>query len=569
MSEKKAKQTRKSRTNEPQKLLNALAARTIYLAKHRPAHGWHDLVPPKTSLWDCYVTQVRCAMGPFLTLFDEDLQMLAAEEITNMFNFDGRVLLWTHTGLCCETDPFMPERKKNDHAARFLLEQIIKPAILREKEEQLLENGFRQLIEQRLAQKQSVRQPEKSEASETESQTSATEEEQNPAQAQSKQECLELWSGMARDLQVEGYTLPPFLEQALQRACRQEQRDQVRVFLEALMVRCKGGSRSNSKLPTVGGILQRIDPGLFFSFARKSLFQDKEQVKGFLLQVTRRLQALCPNRNAQIEELVLAVARRVMGDEDALYPLFYGPAGTAKTFLVELLAEVLSEAGLATRAIMQPMTQMGGYNPANNEIAMALQGTSAQWSDARYGMLLTQTMTAETRLCLTVLDEVDKCNLHDYLVTLLDPRQALQDSFLREFTPQIDMRHKCFFVLTANDISRLSSSANAALWSRLVPIEMPAYGREEALELVARLVGLRLDPEEADESLVRELTAETFRNFPGQLPSVRTLIDDVKKRLFKRQFPFLKGVQTKAVKSSSQTIGFKVEIERHGKVITC
>jgi ATP-dependent Lon protease len=252
------------------------------------------------------------------------------------------------------------------------------------------------------------------------------------------------------------------------------------------------------------------------------------------------------------------VGRRLLGDEDALYPLLWGPPGTGKTFLVELLGEVFTSAKIVTKSIIQPMTQMG-HSLHNNEIGMTLQGTSSHWGEGRPGMLFAETSRRKTALCLTVLDEVDKCSHFDYLVTLLDPRQPLQDNFVREFFPGVDLRHKCLFFLTANDTSGLSSGANAALWSRLQPIEMPEYSREEIADLVVNLVGRRLaDEDKVEKGELQKISRRVMDAYPAP-PSVRTIIDGVKRQLFQRRFPFLRGVDQadRNAAGNGNSIGFQ------------
>jgi ATP-dependent Lon protease len=161
------------------------------------------------------------------------------------------------------------------------------------------------------------------------------------------------------------------------------------------------------------------------------------------------------------------------------------------------------------------------------------------------------------QLTLVVLDEVDKCDLHDFLVTLTDPMQPLQDNFFHDFVIEHDIRHKCMFFLTGNDLDIIRTASGGALWSRLAPIDMPAYSRAETEELVARLVWRRVDQTLYTEEEIRTLTGEALLRFPLEVPNVRTLLNEVRKKLAQKQFPFLQGIETfRSQPSLPQRMGF-------------
>ena len=298
-------------------------------------------------------------------------------------------------------------------------------------------------------------------------------------------------------------------------------------------------ANSKGRTGNIGALAEPLnsgDPGLLWSWARNPIWDDDEAATEVLQEVTLELMELCPSRKDQIREILLALARRTSGDSDALYPLLYGPPGTGKTFLVELLASVISEKwGQRVSSIIQPMTQMG-YSRANNEIEMSLQGTSSHWGEGRPGMLFHSCNSPDTPISLVVLDECDKCDQHDYLVTLLDPRAPLQDNFVREFFPEMSMRNKILFFLTCNDLSKIRR--HEALWSRLYPIEMPEYTREEAEDLVVALVQRRVSW--VDEEEIEETALDVMAGY-RVLPSIRMIIDAVQKKLWVERFPFLRA----------------------------
>jgi hypothetical protein len=368
-----------------------------------------------------------------------------------------------------------------------------------------------------------------------------------------REQCVAVWMQAHKDLRGDD-ELPGMFENALNMAATDGEEQKVLAVVERLVQTARVGTKGSSKMPLVAEICRNDDPSLFFDFLRQPLKIDET----FLRETTDVLKGLCPKRDRQIEEIAMFVGRRLLGDEDALYPLLWGPPGTGKTFLVELLGEVFTSAKIVTKSIIQPMTQMG-HSLHNNEIGMTLQGTSSHWGEGRPGMLFAETSRRKTALCLTVLDEVDKCSHFDYLVTLLDPRQPLQDNFVREFFPGVDLRHKCLFFLTANDTSGLSSGANAALWSRLQPIEMPEYSREEIADLVVNLVGRRLaDEDKVERGELQKISRRVMDAYPAP-PSVRTIIDGVKRQLFQRRFPFLRGVDQadRNAAGNGNSIGFQ------------
>ena len=357
--------------------------------------------------------------------------------------------------------------------------------------------------------------------------------------------CLDAWQ--QSDLGKGDHDLPGMLAQAYERAQDEAQVAEIRQAIEHLGRATAGqATGARSKTPIIAEVCRCADPGLFFPWA-----QDRPEITRELLQrAAAELKDLCPGRGSQIEELLIFSGRRLRGDEDARYPLLYGPPSTGKTVILELLAEVLTDCDLPARGVYQPMTQMG-HSVQNPEVNMTLQGTSSHWGDGRPGMLYHEAARRGTQACLTVLDEADKCSQLDYLVTLLDPRAALADNFVREFFPGMDMRHKCLFFLTANDIRGLSS--NAALWSRVLPIDMPEYSRPEVVELVAALVSRRVDGIQPGEIAA---TVEQILDTADCLPSVRVLVDLVRREIFRQEFDFLVGVDPTA-SAGPATIGFR------------
>ncbi|MDX9710599.1 MAG: AAA family ATPase [Trichloromonas sp.] len=536
---KKAR-NRKDRKDTPKTpgagLIDVLTARVVIRAKTEPPKTDGAIGIEGKNLWEQFHSLCHGALGPYLGVLDKEMEELVDFEMTGLLNRGGIEQLKKELSGALEES----SSRFNCLPSAFL-QLVLRPLAMLENPEIPGEEELRAL---------GLNLPRR--GGPTQDKTAPADPAAPPEAESTLEECRALWGKGHRDLNSE---LPQCFVLALERATCDEERNRVKETVRRLTGATQGGSKAYSKLPTLVEALRTLDPGLIFDFAKTPLFAEGVRPEDFIEKVSERFKALCPNRDRQIEEMLLSVAQRMTGDTDTLYPLFYGPPGTGKTFLVELANEVFNEAGLASRSILQAMTQNGGYNLQNNEVAMSLQGISSQWSDARPGMLFRNCGGLDNALCLTVLDEVDKCAYHDFLVTLIDPRQPLQDSYVREFIPELDMRHKCLFFLTANDIGKMETVSGGAFWSRVAPIEMPAYTREEAGELVTRLVWRRLEEKDFSEEQIRTLTGEVLMRYPLILPSVRVLLAEVKRRIAQKRFPFLQGIETHRP-TSSRKLGF-------------
>lgn len=237
------------------------------------------------------------------------------------------------------------------------------------------------------------------------------------------------------------------------------------------------GTVTKDELPKYMTIFKRLDERVIFPFLRQHSLVTPGEVPDLFQRAAAWLDSESPCREQQNDALLSLVFRRMCGDASARYPLLVGTAGIGKTYIAQNLAKALSAAGINTAVVLQTLTSNHGPN-GREGIEMALLGSEAHYANGRPGKLFNNCILPDNKLVLVVLDEVDKCpSLNDFLLYLLDPNQPLCDTFIDSILPEVDLRYKVQFVLTANSIDVITM--NAPLFSRLQPLAFPVYSREE------------------------------------------------------------------------------------------
>jgi hypothetical protein len=316
-------------------------------------------------------------------------------------------------------------------------------------------------------------------------------------------------------------------------------------------------------------VFNQADPSVLFPFFRAQLSVFKENSARELYD--RALDALntqCPHRESICSTLMNTLVRRLMRDRFVSYPLLIGSPGTGKTEIARQLGMAMTAIGIRTNVVVQSMTDSNGQ-VNSNQVEMKLQGTSAGWSNAKSGSMYKGCSGRDIDLCLVVLDEADKHdNCYDKMVEWLDPNQLLQDHFVSDLWGAMDMRHKVVFVLTANDEKPLNKGLNDPLWSRLAPLQVADYTKQQLEDLLTTLAERNyLAPNyyhPLKQKDYREIAVGLVAKHWSEGLSFRTYLDRVGAQAFARSL-FLPTLEPKQSKLTKQRkIGFDLGDAKHG-----
>ncbi|WP_318557156.1 hypothetical protein [Geobacter anodireducens] len=334
--------------------------------------------------------------------------------------------------------------------------------------------------------------------------------------------------GMPFDTATADEELPPLLGTALDRASCFEERQKIEAFSRKFAMAVAGQNDDEAKLRLYRAVAD-ADPGIYFDFCRRYPLNIAD-CRDFMADLGKEMASRCPGRETMTGELATFVARRLSGDQTARWPILHGLPGTGKSYMATILGESLQKLGIKTETVIHQAPQSAFSGDRLDEAAQSLVGTDSHWGNADSGSIYKAVCTADVALVL--LDEVDKGMNRDFLVALLDPRLPLRDNFLKGFFPEMELRHKTLFVLTANDIWRLRRGDDDPLWSRLSPLEVPEYQVRQMEEvIVAKILDLKDSPYAPTPSTLRKLLRKARQKL-GEQADFRALEDEVNRLLF-------------------------------------
>jgi len=161
-------------------------------------------------------------------------------------------------------------------------------------------------------------------------------------------------------------------------------------------------------------------------------------------------------------------------------PLFVGPPSTGKTFLPQVLADVLSQIGIKTICLVESAAKTSHHD--DNNFIHAVLGSEPHWSNAFHGKILKSIMDGY-ELVIVVADEIDKRTDHHIFLELFDVSQPLQDIFFKHVAPFMNLRRRTMFIATANEYN----ISDSAVKSRVSKIPWQ-YTIEEKRKIFEKLV---------------------------------------------------------------------------------
>ncbi len=254
----------------------------------------------------------------------------------------------------------------------------------------------------------------------------------------------------------------------------------------------------------------KADPAILFpALAGGALLQCGDELEQSFTASLTELNRRCPLRDQENHALLTSIYRRLLGDQNATYPLLVGAPGTGKSEIARQAGKALTAAGIPTTVVFQSMTVKNGSD--GNQVEMNLLGTDSHYANAEMGKIYKECSRKDVALCLVVLDEADKhSNCYELLISLLDPKQPLQDHFIQSVCESMNMRCKTIFILSANDQQPLNNGPSDPLWSRLRPIFFKPYTAEQIVQLLS-ILAMR------EYHSVYPLTEKNYRQIAEQL----------------------------------------------------
>jgi hypothetical protein len=277
---------------------------------------------------------------------------------------------------------------------------------------------------------------------------------------------------------------PRMFLSALELAKTEPQREEILAFLERFVM-ALGSEEDEARSARIIGSVENCPPDVYFSFCRKPLVEP-EKVKGFVEALQEELDRRVGHRAQLTQELALFAGRRLSGDRSAVTPLLVGPPGTGKSYIISQLAEAMTGAGVKTGTVIQQMTQ-SGRGDQSEEVPMRLLGTSKKWSNGDCGAIFSSLSKELNQATVVFLDEAEKGGLRNFMVSLLDPKMPLQDSYIKELSGSMDMSFRSLFILAANDDRFFFQGDDDPLGSRVNRIDVVPYSAAELRGVLTEL----------------------------------------------------------------------------------
>ncbi|WP_282755519.1 AAA family ATPase [Desulfuromonas thiophila] len=221
----------------------------------------------------------------------------------------------------------------------------------------------------------------------------------------------------------------------------------------------------------------QADPALFLSYCHTGAVS-AEKLVGFHNALVKELKKKLSSRDRFLELLAMQISLSIIAPSCARTPILIGPPGTGKSMMAQLVSEALTAIGCPSETLFINMGQNSARDNSEG-ITLKMLGTQFQYSNSCPGMVFESVSSEKTRFTILVLDEADKADHRNTLIGLLDPKNPLQDYFISQFAPKMDMNRKLIKILTANSESYLNDGGDDPLWSRLVKLEVPPYSTKE------------------------------------------------------------------------------------------
>ncbi len=296
----------------------------------------------------------------------------------------------------------------------------------------------------------------------------------------------------------------------------------------------------------IEGIVEELDePGIFLEKYREGISKCLDS--DFMEKLFNLIQERFPGRENESKMLLMNFLQTFTGSRVRKSPLLVGPPGTGKSYFADVLTEALRELGI--KAVIHRFCCSDSRIGAE-QFDMQVFGTSAHYSNGSPSTLTTQAIKKDTQVIVVLVDEVEKGlpeNLSS-LLSLLDPQQPLQDTFLKEVFPHLehDLRFKTIFILTANNQGPIEEIPE--LKDRLIFLPFREYHPNELVDIGVKISKkffsdrLTCLDNGVKEQELRQVACEIVKNArsANEQLTLRTLLHLMEIKFLEKGYPFLK-----------------------------